>query len=282
MKRTIIVFIFLLIPCLSWGATYLSDSFESGNLTSSEGIGSWTGFEYRSGDAGALSTDMAHTGTYSAKFTFTGNASLEDDAQSQLVFNFGQNIQEFWLQYYVFFPSNYDIRATGGSDNTKLFVIWGDSYSTDPLAMGMEMENDERAGFKAYVAGYPAALSCAGLFGYVPGGLRWTLESGDKNKWIKFKFHVKRDSGAGDGMFEMWVDDVKEIELLNQSFAGAPCSPNYWRHGYLMGWSNSGFTETTNVYIDDVVIADADPGDETPTPTGSLRPGVSASGVTFR
>lgn len=271
----------LAVLCMSSrveAATYLSDGFESGDLSSPGGNGgSWTGFEGSAADLGSISSDRAHAGTYSAKFHYAGNADLGDDAWMQLVFDFGQNVQDFWLKYYIFFPSGYDIRVSGSSDNTKVFVIWGDSYNTDPLAMGMEMESNEAAGFKGYIAGYPASLSCSGAFGYVPGGLRWTLSEGDKNKWLTFKFHVKRDSGIGDGMFEMWVDGTKTIEFVNQSFSGAPCSPDYWRHGYLMGWSNSGFTNDTDVYIDDVTMGSEDPDAVSDTVEPAAPGGLSVS-----
>ena len=82
----------------------------------------------------------------------------------------------------------------------------------------------------------------------------------------------------------MWVDDSLRLSATNLSYEGASSFTGYFGEGYLFGAANSGYAEQTDFYIDDVVFSDTDPGDETPTPTptGSLRPGVSAAGVTFR
>jgi hypothetical protein len=54
---------------------------------------------------------------------------------------------------------------------------------------------------------------------------------------------------------EMWVDGVKTV-----SNTGLPMYPtggvgNYLLNGYIMGWSNSGFSTTSSTYIDDVVVS---------------------------
>jgi hypothetical protein len=58
-----------------------------------------------------------------------------------------------------------------------------------------------------------------------------------------------------DGVIEMWVDGVKTINNTTLPLYPDYGIGNYMRNGYLMGWANSGFSATSNTYIDDVIIS---------------------------
>ena len=57
-------------------------------------------------------------------------------------------------------------------------------------------------------------------------------------------------------MLQWWVNDKLVVDAHNLSWEGAPCGAStFLRNGYLMGWANSGFTDNTDVFIDDVVFS---------------------------
>lgn len=258
MKIKIIIFtLFItLLTFTAYGEVLFEDNFETGNLSHTDTASGtrWGETRHSSTDDVVVTADEAHSGLYSLKFFFAGNANTKDDAWAEQRFVFGEPQTNIYMRYYIKFPANYDIRDTPSSDNTKFFYMWGNNYS-DPMMTGMEIDNNEKAYFKAKISGYPHVLDCAGNTGGVPGINSWHLGAEHLNKWICFEFHIKHDSGSGDGVLQFWVDGTLVIDGKNLSWAGAPCSPGYFLNGYLMGWSNSGFDENTIVYIDDIVFS---------------------------
>lgn len=235
-------------------AIFFSDSFESGDFTHTENGVTWGARNAGPGDTMTISSDRAHTGTYSAKFHFAGGA-IGADAWSELQFNLGSRKREIYIQFYIWFPADYVVRMDM-PNNDKLFYLWGEIYD-DSVISGMEFERASTYptfSMKTKITGYPAYLSCSGSAGV--HGKPFTFDKSYLGRWVKFTFHDKLDSGAGDGEFQMWVDDVLKINNTNLSWVGAPCSPGYWLHGYLMGWANSGYDKPTDIYIDDVVFSD--------------------------
>jgi hypothetical protein len=70
------------------------------------------------------------------------------------------------------------------------------------------------------------------------------------------RLHVKGASTreSSDGVFELWINGTLLHALYDAPFHNFdPTVPDaVMRHGYFMGWSNSGFDEQTVFHIDDV------------------------------
>ena len=61
---------------------------------------------------------------------------------------------------------------------------------------------------------------------------------------------------ANDGIVQLWLNDVLTANFTTLPLYTAQAGAKNWiRNGYIMGWSNSGFTQTTHTYIDDFVIS---------------------------
>ncbi len=77
----------------------------------------------------------------------------------------------------------------------------------------------------------------------------------DTGKWMELIFHIKIASAAdNDGIIHVQKngkDYLNVTDVGNYSEKGY----NYYQHGYLLGWSNSGFKEETIMYIDNVVFS---------------------------
>ena len=55
----------------------------------------------------------------------------------------------------------------------------------------------------------------------------------------------------------MWRDDTQLMSYHSVPFFHPV--ENGFRNGYLMGWSSSGFTEETHIFIDDFMLYIEDP-----------------------
>ena len=96
---------------------------------------------------------------------------------------------------------------------------------------------------------------------------------------MNVEWRYKLDSGSGDGILQLWIDGVSIINETDIVWIGAPCGVNeYLFNGYFMGWSNSGFNEDTDVYIDDVVFSTTRIGTDVED-TGMVNIGTGASSI---
>lgn len=252
----------------SSGAPFFEDSFETGNFTKTSNGAGWL-----TGANTVVTTGRAHTGSYALRYYYP--ASSSSDAFAERRFTLGSAKTDVYIRFYVYFPSNYVHRSLGAANN-KVIRIWGEeaNYSAN-IKMGASFwpGNISTLAPDSYwenVGG--ERLTCSG------GGMgptstanpgNWTLTPDMLNRWLCFEFHFKPDSGAGDGVFEFWVDGVRRISNLNLRYYAAPCTPGYFRTGYLLGHSNSGFTADTYIYIDDVAFSNTYIG---PLQSGSPQP----------
>jgi hypothetical protein len=212
-----------------------------------------------------VSSDTARSGTSSLKFNYPATP-LGTDTTAEQRFTLGSPRTNVYIRYYIKFPSNYKIRSDSPSNN-KFIEIWGEegNYSTDRGLMGTEAWDTPsglaQLGPTAYMQYNPNRLS------YAPGAFythiwwsgilnSWTLQASDLNKWLCFEWHFKSDSGAGDGALELFVNGIRVYGSTSLKYDAAPVG-NYFKTGYLMGWSNSGFNENTDIYIDDVVMSNS-------------------------
>ena len=87
------------------------------------------------------------------------------------------------------------------------------------------------------------------------------FESNDKGQWIQLRFHAKAGTVDGeDGQYQVWKDGVLIADLPNDWIAAEGEGYDYYRKGYLFGWSNTGFDEKTVFYLDDFKLYTSDPG----------------------
>ena len=73
---------------------------------------------------------------------------------------------------------------------------------------------------------------------------------------------------ASDGIMQMWKNgDLVTNETSLDNYGGA--NENYMDELYLLGWSNSGFTEETIFYLDNLSI-DNEPFNRPNPPSGVI------------
>lgn len=249
----------LLIICSNntLAAPFFADSFESGSLNYTANGARWANSE-----ATSVTSERAHTGSRSLRFLFAANGTGDSWAEQR--FDLGTRKNGVYIRFYIYFPTNYHHRNVSPNNN-KLIRLWSDeaNYSGDPIKIGASFESGSISRLfpeanKSYYSNHWEA-QCSGSMGVIhslPGLGTWELKSEDLGKWLCFEFHIKRDTGPGDGAFEFWVNGIKQFGTTNLTFNGAPCAPGYFKFGYLLGWSNSGFDQNVSIYIDDVAFSD--------------------------
>lgn len=234
------------------------DNFESGNFSYKENGFGWNGTSSGTGDNISVATDIAHSGTRSAKFTYGGGAA-GNDAWSELRYILGKNMNDVYIQWYQYFPNGSDglgpkwVHRSESPSNNKFMRLWSDDYSNFTVKTGLSFW---AVGGGDSQIGPDGGSNQTGLQLLAPKDSAGMNDS-RRGRWVKFQYHAKTATSANnDGVIQLWVDDVLTINNTSAALYPSNGTGNYFRNGYIMGWSNSGFDQTSSTYIDDVTISD--------------------------
>jgi hypothetical protein len=233
---------------------FFADDFEASKLRSENGF-RWIG----SGSV-TLSTENAVSGNRALLFRYGPKQNWVEQR-----FNMGRYVSELWIEYMLFVPSNYKHRS-GTTSQGKFLQIWRDNYSGEHTwHVGIEYWRvSDRTSRARYMARTPVHR-----FNTSTGPTPYPLLIGEgaplqPGQWSRVRFHVKAASTreSSDGIMEMWVNDKKIFGFYEGDFHNGPATfeDASLRNGYLMGWHNSGFAETTDFFIDDIKFYDQRPG----------------------
>lgn len=218
------------------------DDFESGTLSPSL----W-------GDATqvSVSTVRAHQGSRSVKFHFVGDSDLTADAWAELRFDLGAVYPELWVRYQLYIPNNYTHRDAISSDNNKFIRLWGMTYNDYEKVGACTWLNEPANGYSELIADWNYHGDGVGPKGVAK---QQFIAASDRGQWIDTMVHVKAATATTFGTIQFWKNGVLVID-------GTATMDNYttgeahgYRYGYLLGWANSGFTQDTDLFIDDVVF----------------------------
>jgi hypothetical protein len=176
------------------------------------------------------------------------------------------------------------IRRFGYSSNNKLLTMWADGYSASGLGSTIIWEMWPVTG------GTPGSTPTASTLAvhYSTGnhtGCGPHLQStpfitlpADGGHYIDIvvRGRFSSQAGAKDGIIQTWLRKegqsvytrIHNIENADMDKRGTDTSPDLqpWQHGYLMGWSNSGYDETTIFHISRIEYSSTPPADLPSTP----------------
>lgn len=238
------------------------DEFTSlGLKTSSYGI-SWSSSNAGSGDKlPVVSRDCLYNGKPSLKFTFGGGIDTDDAWSEQRIVL--PNMPEFWMQFYRYYPNGQESPSVGpkwfhrdapGTDNNKFLLFWSGPYVGYNVITGIGAWRNS-SGHDVLYPGY----SSNQIKAFGQHGLPSAPPHDDSmlGRWVKVNAHFKCATAANnDGVIQLWEDDNLKIDCTNLPLYPLNGEGNYFSDGYLMGWFNSGFNETTHCYLADVIIHD--------------------------
>jgi len=224
------------------------DGFESGST------GAWSGSTISTGETAVASTDYAHHGIYSARFTSNGGGGFESARVNRA---FSPTLSEVYVRGYFMLTQN------GIIDN-------GDKVKLMELRAGSTI------------------IAAAGLW-QTGGTLRWWMETRSGTSWVEtytaqvgsldmtqwFSLELYWKLGATDGGGKLWVngDQIYQITNADTDNYGS-CSA--LRFG-LAELSNCG---STTVYADCAVVAAAYIGPEGLSAQYTLLVEIQGSGST--
>ena len=238
---------------------FFADDFASGDTSRSEGGFSWSNTSF------PVSSSFGHDDDRALRFSFGPDASGEDSS-SELRFRLGRQLQELWIELYIYYPdgigsARYVHRDDVSSDNNKFIRLWHGDYNSRPK-VGASTRPAGDGDSHLHNELNPIGSS---MGGHGSGSVPWVTDAAPdtcrRGEWarVRMRFRVA-DVGMDNGVSEWWIDDTKVYSRTNLSSAAATEADNYLDRGYLLGWANSGFTEETHIYIDEVRFFDVDPG----------------------
>ncbi|MBK9394497.1 MAG: hypothetical protein IPN40_11605 [Uliginosibacterium sp.] len=165
------------------------------------------------------------------------------------------------------------VRQMWGTNN-KLLSLWTDGYSSKGLGSSMALEfwpKDAPAGTTSTGSDLAVHYS-SGNYTVMGGHMGYTtfITSADRGKYIDVMVHAKLSTSAGakNGVLETWLrreGQAKYTQIHNitdanmdprprgthpeANWVGSPTDLQPWQRGYLMGWSNSAYDNTTTFFI---------------------------------
>ncbi len=245
------------VPPVGAATPFFQDNFDNGAKNSANGF-TWTG-------GVPVSSERAYSGTSALAFYYAPNA-LGEDGMSEQRFNMGQYLSMVWIEYMLFVPANF-VHRNDAPDNNKFFSIWRDSYSD--VAGGTwrvtleygRMPNSNNFSQSRFMSSRWDFNSSSdyGLTGVVGQGSPFIGGAGPikLGQWNRIRIQVGAASNrtASDGTAKMWVNDALYLSTTTGKFHNFYSTPTdaVLRNGYFLGWANSGFTQATTFFIDDVI-----------------------------
>lgn len=237
------------------GTPWIEDSFESGDFSTSlkkgEGNLKWSPSNV------SISSSYSKSGSYSAQFVFGPNSDGEDSWR-ELGFRFDSAVSEIWIVYWILYPENYYHRSQSSSSNNKFFQL---NYNGAPKQM-LTIESAVQGGGSSQMRRFLSTTQKP------DGSNNWTVTDSDTNnfigssgefqivlgQWTKVMIYYKAGSDgiSNDGRAEIWIND-QLYHALDWPF-WEPDNQGRINGGYILGWSNSGFSQATRIYVDDVKI----------------------------
>lgn len=227
-----------------------SDGFESGDFSHKENGGSWNSIEKVS-----VSTTQVRSGKYAAKFHFAGNTDLSADAWSELRFDVGKLTTEFWMQYDLYIPSNYKHRNPSGPANDKFFRLWGNDYNDTEKVGASTFPNGGYSSLSGEWDDKVLGLTNGGGMTAYPPQTSVAITSTDVGKWVTYKIYVKAATSSTTGTLKIWKNNTLILDATNKVNDYTSGEPHAYRYGYILGWSNSGYDQDTDFYLDNVTMA---------------------------
>lgn len=208
----------------------------------------------------AAVTESIFSGSGALKFSFGPDEDLEDSsAEQRMTF---KNVRAVWMSYASRYPSNYAHRnQSSGATNNKFIRIWGDDYNAVNKigASTWYSPSDTRGAIRIDRNPVPNYGIGPGSFNG-DGGSPTVALTVDTGSWDNFQIYARMPSASGsnDGEFRVLKNGIPLITWSNFVMSYDEAIP-YWNRAYIYGAANSGFTQSTDIYVRNFKIYEYDP-----------------------
>jgi hypothetical protein len=239
-----------------------TDNFDNGSLAPGQNGIRWAGFSAGGNDELRVVPFAGSPSGFALMFRYGADSLFSGDGWSEANFVLAHSPEYFFcLVWHV--PANYFHRDDpNGPDNNKEFRAWGGPTST--------ANRDSSYRYAALKVGYSTLAGLNGLdkmiaeFGSLDATGSGNYGTGPWTGWnlpgitLKVGIHAKAATRNGttgsnnmlgsDGILRIWrngvlVYDHTDLDLFTSG------AYNNFMYGYVRGWANSGYTETTDFHL---------------------------------
>lgn len=235
------------------------DDFESGQASSW-----WNGLT--SVAVVPLPSGVGRTGS-AMQYTYLGNLDDTKDAFAEARFDLKAEYKNLTIKFDLYIPKNYvHQKPSDRIDNNKFFRLWRVQYTVgDHIGASMLSEPD---GDSLLGVDYKLDPTWGITTGINP--TENFISAADRGSWMAVRIEVEAPKSSTEfgairifknGKIFVETNKVTDVEPGEQG----------WRFGYLLGWANSGFKETTIIYLDNVEVSETKFEKPTPPQNPVLR-----------
>lgn len=241
------------------GEPFFFETFAGGQRNNANG------FEWLGAVEPVVATDFGRSDSNSLRFTLNANGA-DVPSFSEERFDMGRYLDRVAIEQWVHLPSNWKHRNTSYPGNNKFLFFWRnrDDYTQEARDWQVGVEWWRTNDFESWGRFMSNAPDQGFLSNQLPPpndppfiGAAAPLKPG---QWNRFRLYVQAASSrsASDGVYKVWANDTQLVNLTNKALHNPSSDPvgALLRHGYLMGYMNSGFDETTVIHVDDVAFFD--------------------------
>lgn len=249
------------------GSLLFTDDFSSGDFSKQlNGSNFWAGNTNCSVISGfSPAGDTGHCVRF--------NCSITETAVSELRYNLGDEYQELYFVWHIYYPDGTEAtdrgeRVVQTGSNNKHFRCWADteggSGNGDDPRFGMSYyavspSGDAQVGAQAGVFPVDDPASTSQVPVADPAFADAIIDA-HRGTWVKEKIRIKAGTLAGhpNAEFQYWVNDVEKWNLSGLD-AYDPAGVFFgMRKGYLQGAIDHLYSNTpTYIYIGDFAVSDA-------------------------
>ncbi|ABC29521.1 hypothetical protein HCH_02735 [Hahella chejuensis KCTC 2396] len=192
----------------------------------------------------------------SLRFLFKGVEDGKDSSAEQRFRILKSNVSVISVQFDLYIPSNYYHRTQSSTANNKFFVLWSGNYGTRASLNSVAFEY-----WPATVKGGAVGDSVLS-YHLGPGDQDWghkiptatpIFGLADRGKWVNYRIEIKlSEKDKNNGFIKVYKNSAEHFIIEN--LANYSSTGNYLDQGYFLGWANSGYSQDTAFYMDNLKI----------------------------
>lgn len=183
------------------------------------------------------------------RFFFKGGNSTADSF-SEARFDLGREYLQLTIEFDMYVPTNYNHRRPGdNTNNNKFFRLWTKTYD-DLEKVGASMLTE--GGGSTIGSDYRKAVDKGQSTAVMNESGFITAE--DRGRWMAVRIDVKAATDKSLGSIKIFKNG--KLHLNDSTIKNHVAGEQGYRYGYLLGWANSGFSEDTIIYLDNVRFLD--------------------------
>ena len=200
----------------------------------------------------------AHSGKYALRFRYPAGQTMAEQR-----FKLGQAYPEIWFRFWLRVPENFQHGPKNPSNN-KFFALWMDGYSqhgdgaTAVWNFWRQADGNSRFTFSN-------SRDTAGR-GHHGSARDFLVSPRDRGRWMQIVLYAKMSSAPGvadgeQGIWRRW-EGQKEFTLISKA-VGRGLQPSKdktkaqgWAAGYILGWSNATYAQTTEWLLDEFTVSE--------------------------